>query len=163
MSEKRREEEPSLDFKFKDKYGEYKIPENLKQLCDKKFSKNGWILVYLTKLVHTASSQQANYKDGSQIVHYELQEQESEEQAVSGSSLFESVSKSYEGSQGMENFTEARDELIKIFGNEDVLQLESMLKVDSAGVDAKDENPLLGVDIKAAVALSHYLSKIPGC
>lgn len=152
------EREPKPDFLFKDDYGEYKISEDLKQLCDDKFNDNNWILVYLARLAHVASGQQAEYKGDAEVSHYGLDGGD----PVEGSALLESVSRSYEGREGMTNFIEARDELIRIHGNDVVLQLESILKVDSAGVEAGDERPLLGLDKKMVASLSHYLQKAPG-
>lgn len=165
MSEKHEEQpktpenEESKPFRFKDKYNEFQIPRGLKLLVDQK-PDLGTLGSYLYVLVHVSSSQQAEYKH-TENVHFTPQLKEGED-PIRISNVFEKLSKAYEGSEGMEKFIGVRKELLDLCGHEFVLELERYLGVDSQGIEAGDERPLLGVDMEIIKNLAHYIEKEAG-
>ncbi len=154
-----REKEPQPPFYFKDQYREYQMPQELKLLCDqlgKKHSLNR----YLYLLSHVSGSQQAE-RQGTENVHFTPILREGQD-AVSASTYIEEISKGYEGSGGMENFIEERDENIKLCGEDIILELERYFGVDSQGIEAGDLRPLLGVNNDIVKAVAHYIHRENG-
>ena len=153
-SQKREEEKL---FSFKDTYGEYQIPEGLKLLIDQ--NPDLAIQVYITRLAHTASSQIDDYKGREDKTHFTPVIRKGQN-SVETSTFVENISRVFEGKEGIKNFIDARDDLIASGGRDFVLRLESFLGVDSRGVEAGDEKPLLGVNERVLVSLAHYHNKM---
>lgn len=75
--------------------------------------------------------------------------------------LEQSLSDAYTGDTGMENVHSARGRAIIDFTKEGVKRLEAALMIDSAGLDANDQKPLLGMDMNLVRAAFSYLCHIP--
>ncbi len=156
MKEEFKKKEKINSFIFKDEYGRYEIPGELKLLLDENPSLP--LNVYITRLMHVACFQQDEYKGRTPGTHFVPQLKEDED-PVEVSSSIESITRTYEGSKGMKNFIKARDDLINEVGEDLVLKIEKILGVDSGGIDGGDDRPLLGVDTEMVKALSHYRDK----
>jgi hypothetical protein len=127
------EKDLNRDFSFKDKHGEYQMSQELKSLCDT-FGKEqkDTLNAYLFTLVHLGVDQKQAYSDPDAEI----------------SSTTAST---------MKMFVIRRDQLIGALGQDVVLELERWLGVDSQGVEAGDERPLLGFDQEIAIAVAHYI------
>lgn len=159
----RLDKEPQKTFAFKDTYGRWEMPLGLKEIIDALFRENKITLImnfYLTRLAHVAGAQQdaRKGKEDNPFIPNVRKGQDPVESSI----VWESYARKFEGVEGMATLIEARNGVIDVVGLETVRQLESYLKVDSAGLEAGDPKPLLGVDMNIARALHHYVIRADG-
>ena len=172
------EHEGQLPFLFKDKYGSYEMPMEVRQVCDDLTKKEHFAISnYLTRLAHVASYQKEErdeklgFKKDKKSTSFELLGRVDEDHVttpidkleiddvIEANNVLGAIARSYQGKQGMANLVEARNNAIKAYGRDIVLKLELFLGVDSGGIDAGDEKPLLGVNKEMVIAVVHYISR----
>jgi hypothetical protein len=160
-----REQSPFLFFNA-DTSKQYSLPANvasfLRSLAN---AAGGWTLYvceYIDRVVEMAKRQQGKESTVRYTIVGPLQEDGSTlepstpDDVIDISSLQEQIAQSYEGKLGWYNLREKRRNIVSTLGKDFLAELDQILGVDTAGLQAGDEKPFLGVNTDLANAMSIY-------
>lgn len=149
------------DISFVDDTGQtHQIPQAIVQICTtfhKEHESPGVLGMYLYKILHTAASQQQRTKGGDATHFVPLNSPQNVDEAVDVSNTLEGISRTYESVQAMQRIMNDRTDLLRTMSRTDLQSIEQWMGVDTVGLTAGDQQPLLGVDSVKVRALIAYL------